>query len=76
MVNNYKLLFIIFLKIYIEMVNKYYKKTKKSLEKKHVKGTKVFLSNKRTKAKKKKKMLETDIKIFLRKIERKESVSS
>ena len=54
MVNNYKLLFIIFLKIYIEMVNKYYKKTKKSLEKKHVKGTKVFLSNKRTKAKKKK----------------------
>ena len=35
------------------MVNKYYKKTKKSLEKKHLKGTKVFLSNKRTKAKKK-----------------------
>ena len=48
------------------MVNKYYqkKKTKKSFEKKHVKGTKTFLKKKKRKGQKR---LERDIKILLKK---------
>ena len=44
------------------MVIKYYKKKKKSFEKKHVKDTKIFQKRKKTKGKK---TCETDIKIFL-----------
>ena len=47
------------------MVNEYYQKNKKtSFDKKHVKGTKIFL---RKKKKKGEKSPETDIKIFLKK---------
>ena len=35
------------------MVNKYFQKNKKSFEKKHLKGTKIFLNNKKKKGQKK-----------------------
>ena len=48
------------------MVSRYYKKTKKIFEKKHIKDIKVFL-----KKQKAEKRLETDIKIFLKKKKKK-----
>ena len=45
-----KFFFIISLYTYIKMVNKYYQKTKKSFEKKRVKGNKIFLKEKKKKS--------------------------
>ena len=49
---------------YVQMVNKYYQKIKEKLEKKHVKGTKIFPKKKKEKGKKRP---EADIQIFLKK---------
>ena len=50
--------------LYIKMTNKYYQKKKKSFKKKHVKGSKIFLTKKKTKGVN---MLVSDIEIFLKK---------
>ena len=53
----------------MKMVNKYYKKTKKSFKWKQEKGTKIFLKKKKKKGQRNtKKMLGTDIRIFPKKI--------
>ena len=50
------------------MVNKYYQKNKEKLQKKDVKGIKIFLTKKKKKGEKRPK---TDIKVFLKKIREK-----
>ena len=53
-----------FLYTYIKMTNKYYQKTKKSLKRKHRKGTKIFPKKKK---KKSINIIEIEIRIFLKK---------
>ena len=53
-----------FLYAYIKMTNKYYQKTKKSLKRKHRKGTKIFLKKKK---KKSINIIEIEIRISLKK---------
>ena len=57
--------------VYIKVVNKHYQKHKKDCEKKHAKGTNIFLKKKNTKSAN---MLEKDIKI-LQKKEKKQDAS-
>ena len=59
--------------VYIKIVNKYHKKTKKSFKNKGVKDTKIFMKKKKKKGEKRP---ERDIKIFLKKTKNKVSVSS